>query len=1283
MMIPCSSAMPTSKIYPKDRDRGGVLFFAIALFIAGWVTPFAHAQTGSGPVKVFILAGQSNMEGHGEISPIGTPGTLEYSLSNNPTMYGHLTDGTNWVERNDVWIWYNRGGTTVVSGHLTAGYGASDTTMGPELQWGHALGDLYDEPVLLIKTAWGGKSLAVDFRPPSSGWSVNPPVAPGDQGYYYQEVLDTVSDVLTNLQSYFPDYNGQGYELVGLGWHQGWNDRVNQSYNDEYEQNLENFIQDIRVDLATPNLPFVLATTGMSGWSETHPRALSLMAAQLAMEDFSVYPQFEGNVAVVETRDFWRDAAVSPADQSYHWNRNAETYFLIGAAMAQEMNLLLNPPSGSETIDAVYFGQTHVKKPTDPYFGLVSQREALIKVHVVDPTTPAAPPVTAVLNLNGQSMSLNLSGPATLPASIADGPGVVQHNFDNSFTATIPADWVQPGLQVTINAGTASTSVTNLQIGAPNRMIMTMFDVQYFSETNGDYPAGTFEELESKWPISDLEMRRLENVVFPELVIPPRANLPAARVKSQAEYLEQTGQPFDGEQAAALAWNGALRRAGGRSSCYSLSYINIYGVNAGGQAGGCAGVGNGTSQGVLIHELGHALSLPHWANDPNYPYVGSMFGIDIPGTNNFHAGPTWALDAPSQTFIPPTVQSNNVGNHPTGTFKVDPMQGGGNGFQEPQFLMNHFSDYSMNQMRNYLEGNLVVWNDSLGQYATWNQGAADYTNIVSNNGIQFPLERHQQVISVMASVSGANPTVNMAYPPIGPYTGGLIQLFDPTSADDRALAQAIFAPSGGCDVCVRVTQGGIVKTYMLAASWEPGIDPLQGNSLRTEAINLPAAAGEITRIQLLLTPDAEINGLPTDPEILFTWAKVTPDPAAFDLAPTAGSSSAITMRAVSGTSSTGEPLEYLFTEMSGNPGATSSGWQPSAAYTDIGLQPATPYSYLVTMRSGLYETDPSDIHFATTHPSGVSGVITVEATAQFAMQNGDGLNAVTGLAGFDAAGADKLVVTLGTEHGFNNGDGYVFDVRYSGQIMTEVIQEDAAGENGTAAIFYLDHPGPIGNGTIEVSASNPNGGIGAAYALSGTAQGYGASNSNTGNTVNSVSLTTSGENSLLIAALENSGTPNTAGTPTANAPISQVASGFWGSQWGSHASGYLQVSTPSMVTPTFSTNTGVDYSINVVAAEFLAQVTVSQEIFKRGDCNTDGIFNIADAVCGLDYLFGGGRATCLDAIDTNDDGAVDISDAVYVLSALFSGGPEPAIPFGACGVDPTGDALDCDTYSCP
>ena len=81
----------------------------------------------------------------------------------------------------------------------------------------------------------------------------------------------------------------------------------------------------------------------MSGWDETHPRALSLMNAQLAMEDFTKYPAFEGNVAVIDSRDFWRDAAVSPADQGYHWNRNGETYFLIGKPMGDNMVNLLTP----------------------------------------------------------------------------------------------------------------------------------------------------------------------------------------------------------------------------------------------------------------------------------------------------------------------------------------------------------------------------------------------------------------------------------------------------------------------------------------------------------------------------------------------------------------------------------------------------------------------------------------------------------------------------------------------------------------------------------------------------------------------------------------------------------------------------------------------------------------------------------------------------------------------------------------------------------------------------
>ncbi|MGB1130239.1 MAG: sialate O-acetylesterase, partial [Haloferula sp.] len=297
----------------------------------------ASATTGgtAPPLKIYILAGQSNMEGHGEMEPIETQGTLQYQVENDPSAFAHLKEGGGWASRGDTWIWYKRNGTDVLNGNLSAGYGRYDHTIGPELQFGIEMGNAHGEQVLLIKTAWGGKSLYTDFRPPSSGWSVNPPVAAGDQGFYYQEMLSYVNDVLTNLSTYFPNYNSAaGYELAGFGWHQGWNDRIDADAVNEYEANLENLINDVRSDLGVPGLPFVIANTGMGGWAETG-RPVDLMNAQLAMADPVAYPAFAGNVAVVDTRDFWRDPANSPSQtQSYHWNRNAETYFLIGQSMA-------------------------------------------------------------------------------------------------------------------------------------------------------------------------------------------------------------------------------------------------------------------------------------------------------------------------------------------------------------------------------------------------------------------------------------------------------------------------------------------------------------------------------------------------------------------------------------------------------------------------------------------------------------------------------------------------------------------------------------------------------------------------------------------------------------------------------------------------------------------------------------------------------------------------------------------------------------------------------------
>jgi hypothetical protein len=299
----------------------------------GDVWSFSTPGTDANKVKVFILAGQSNMVGHGAINPIGTPGTLAYTYNNDPVTYAHLKSGSSWSVRDDAWIWYNRDGTLVKGGH-TVGYGVDASNIGPELQFGHAMGQHYGQKVLLIKTAWGGKSLQSDFRPPSAGWDFDVPGKVGDKGFYFMEMLKDVLDATVNLQTHFPAYNpADGFEIAGFAWHQGFNDLISASASAEYESNMERFIRDLRLAVGVPNLPFVIATTGQSD-----PTTYStLEQAQLAMENFTKYPAFHGNVAVVDTKSFNIPVSASPANEGYHWNRNAKTYYMIGDALAREM----------------------------------------------------------------------------------------------------------------------------------------------------------------------------------------------------------------------------------------------------------------------------------------------------------------------------------------------------------------------------------------------------------------------------------------------------------------------------------------------------------------------------------------------------------------------------------------------------------------------------------------------------------------------------------------------------------------------------------------------------------------------------------------------------------------------------------------------------------------------------------------------------------------------------------------------------------------------------------
>lgn len=67
-------------------------------------------------------------------------------------------------------------------------------------------------------------------------------------------------------------------------------------------------------------------------------RRLDVLLSQLAAGNATRHPELGGHVAAMETRGFWRAAEYSPnPSEGYHWFHNAESYVLIGNALAEGM----------------------------------------------------------------------------------------------------------------------------------------------------------------------------------------------------------------------------------------------------------------------------------------------------------------------------------------------------------------------------------------------------------------------------------------------------------------------------------------------------------------------------------------------------------------------------------------------------------------------------------------------------------------------------------------------------------------------------------------------------------------------------------------------------------------------------------------------------------------------------------------------------------------------------------------------------------------------------------
>jgi alpha-galactosidase len=293
-------------------------------------------------LKVFILAGQSNMEGHAKVETFDYIGDDPATAPLLKQMRG--ADGKPTV-CDHVWISYLTGKFDGSAngeglGKLTAGFGARGANptqdsgkIGPEFTFGLTLDAALKEPVLIIKTAWGGRSLNTEFRPPSAGpYEFNAAQLAQMQkqgkdiaavkaekaketGRFYRYMIEHVKKVLADPKRVCPAYDpAAGYEIAGFVWLQGFNDLVDggtyptgadgktRDYT-KYSEWLADFIRDVRKDLSTPTMPFVIGVLGVDGLNAKD----NTVAFRKAMAAPALLPEFKGNVAAVETAPFWSE----------------------------------------------------------------------------------------------------------------------------------------------------------------------------------------------------------------------------------------------------------------------------------------------------------------------------------------------------------------------------------------------------------------------------------------------------------------------------------------------------------------------------------------------------------------------------------------------------------------------------------------------------------------------------------------------------------------------------------------------------------------------------------------------------------------------------------------------------------------------------------------------------------------------------------------------------------------------------------------------------------------
>ncbi len=307
----------------------------------------------SKPVQVFILLGQSNMVGMGEVGR-DEPGSLKDIIKTKNKFPYLLDDAGNWSVRKDVRnvrVMLGRNGQMKVFKNDWMSIGGK---FGPEFGIGHYVGEAVDAPVMSLKSCIGNRSLGWDLLPPGTepyefqgkmvpGYRGTPENPKGNgqkvegawyAGKQYDDDTEYAKNVLAHLGEYYP--GATKYEIAGFFFWQGEKDCLVDENAARYEVNLVNFIKALRKDFNAPNAKFVLATLG-EATKGCGGNGEKVLEAQLAVDGATgKYPEFKGNVATV----FSHPLSMGGTGAG-HYEGNPETYMNVGEAMGKAMVGLL------------------------------------------------------------------------------------------------------------------------------------------------------------------------------------------------------------------------------------------------------------------------------------------------------------------------------------------------------------------------------------------------------------------------------------------------------------------------------------------------------------------------------------------------------------------------------------------------------------------------------------------------------------------------------------------------------------------------------------------------------------------------------------------------------------------------------------------------------------------------------------------------------------------------------------------------------------------------------